>query len=280
MADSPVTSDQIRSWTQRDPVLSKLLQYIQNGWPTTVDPLVASFASKKSELSSHDGCILWGTGTDSGSGKRSHTSRAALWSSRMRSLSRMYVWWPTIDSDIEKTVRRCTNCQSVQSAPPVAPLQPWKWPTCPWSRVHIDFAGPFQNKLFLVVVDAHSKWVEAKVVSSTSSAAAINNLRTLFAQFGLPELIVSDNGPAFTSQEFKYFMRKNGIKHTKSAPYHPSTNGLAERAVQVVKQGLKKYKEGTMEERLAKVLFAYRITPHSTTGVPPAELLLGQKLRS
>ena len=182
-----------------------------------------------------------------------------------------------IDSDIEKTVRRCTDCQSVQSAPPVAPLQPWKWPTCPWSRVHIDFAGPFQNKLFLVVVDAHSKWVEAKVVSSTSSAAAINNLRALF---GLPELIVSDNGPAFTSQEFKYFMRKNGIKHTKSAPYYPLTNSVAERAVQVVKQGLKKYKEDTMEERLAKVLFTYRITPHITTGVPPAELLLGRKLRS
>ena len=93
----------------------------------------------------------------------------------------------------------------------MAPLQPWKWPTHPWSRVHINFVGPFQNKLLLVVVDAHSKWVEAKVVSSTSSAAAITNLRTLFAQFGLPELIVSDNGLAFTSQELKYFMKKIGI---------------------------------------------------------------------
>ena len=215
LADSLVISDQICSWTQRDPVLSKQLQYNQNGWPTTVDPLVASFASKKSELSSHDSCILWGSRVlilDLGREpilQELHCGHSGI--TKMKSLSRMYMWWPTINSDIEKTVRRCTDCQSVQSAPPVSPLQLWKWPTHSWSRVHVKFSGPFQNKLLLVVVAAHSNWVEAKVVSSTSSVAAITNLRTLFAQFGLPELIVLDNGLAFTSQEFTYFMKNNGI---------------------------------------------------------------------
>ena len=284
LAESPVTADQIRTWTQRDPSLSKLLQYIQSGWPGTVDPALSSFTSKKEELTSLNGCILWGTRVLIPKPGREavlqelHCGHPGI--TKMRSLARMFVWWPSIDSDIEKSVRRCSDCQSVQSAPPVAPLHSWKWPTRPWARLHIDFAGPFQHKTFLVVVDAHSKWVEAMVVSSTSSAAVITELRTLFARFGIPEVIVSDNGTGFTSSEFNDFVKRNGIKHITSAPYHPSTNGLAERAVQMLKQGLKKYKNGSFEERIAKVLLTYRIAPHSTTGVSPSELLLGRRLRS
>ena len=104
--------------------------------------------------------------------------------------------------------------------------------------------------------------------------------RTLFAQFGLPETIVSDNGPSFVSEEFATFLIQNRIKHITSAPYHPATNGLAERAVQIVKKGLKKEIGGTMEDRIAKLLMAYRTTPPSTTGVSPAELLQGRKIRT
>ena len=74
-------------------------------------------------------------------------------------------------------------------------------------------------------------------------------------------------------------MKKNGIQHLRSAPYHPSSNGLAERGVQILKEGLKKMTDGDMETRLARLLYHYRITPHSTTGVSPAELLMGRKLR-
>ena len=72
----------------------------------------------------------------------------------------------------------------------------------------------------------------------------------------------------------------NGIKRTFSAPYHPATNGQAERAVQSLKKGLREMSHGTVEERLTKFLFKYRITPHSTTGILPAELLIGRRLRS
>ena len=194
----------------------------------------------------------------------------------MKSLSRLYVWWPGINADIEKSVRLCHGCQEAQSVPPVAPLNPWKWPTRPWARLHLDFAGPFEGKNILIAIDAHSKWVEAVCTPSTSSSAIIEELRTLFAKFGLPESVVTDNGTGFVSQEFETFLKNNGIRHTTSAPYHPASNGLAERAVQIVKKGLKKVTVGSMNTRLAKVLFTYRITPHSTTGMSPAELLLGR----
>ena len=144
----------------------------------------------------------------------------------------------------------------------------------------LDFAGPFQGKNILVAVDAHSKWIEAVCTPSMSSSCVIEELRSLFAKFGLPEMVVTDNGTCFVSAEFEQFLRSNGIKHTTSAPYHPASNGLAERAVQTVKRGLKKVKDGTMSTRLAKVLLTYRVTPQSTTGQAPAELLLGRRPRT
>ena len=87
---------------------------------------------------------------------------------------------------------------------------------------------------------------------------------------------MSDNGAAFTSTEFQTFVQRNGFRHIRSAPYHPATNGLAERAVQTVKNALRKT-SGDIDTCLSRFLFQYRITPHSTTGRSPAELLLGRK---
>ena len=89
------------------------------------------------------------------------------------------------------------------------------------------------------------------------------------------DTLVSDNGSCFTSGEFELFCKSNDIVHLKSAPYHPATNGLAERAVQSIKQGLRKTKGQTFSEKLQKVLMAMPNTPHTTTGLKPAELLLG-----
>ena len=134
--------------------------------------------------------------------------------------------------------------------------------------------------MYLILIDAHSKWIEAFQTNTTTSTAVITELRTVYAKFGLPEMIVTDNGSNFVSAEFEDFLRKNGIRHITSAPYHPSSNGLAERAVQIVKKGLKKVVQGSISDRLAKILFTYRITPQGTTGVSPAELLLGKRPRT
>ena len=126
--------------------------------------------------------------------------------------------------------------------------------------------------MFLVVVDAHSKWPEVVPVSSTTSSSTIEVLRDLFARLGIPEQIVSDNGAQFVSEEFQAFVGSNGIRHITSAPHHPATNGLAERAVQTFKQALRSMDQSSkpVKEKLAKFLIAYRNTPQSTTGVSPA----------
>ena len=93
-------------------------------------------------------------------------------------------------------------------------------------------------------------------------------------------IMVTDNGSSFTSEEFKSFLSQNGIVHVTTAPYHPSSNGLAERAVQTFKNGLKRTPGATIQEKLSKFLFTYRITPQTTTGIPPAQLLMGRRLRS
>ena len=127
-------------------------------------------------------------------------------------LARSTVWWPGIDKDVDARVKNCPECQLHEKSPALAPLHPWEWPSRPWARIHIDHAGPFLGKLFLVVVDAFSKWLEVVIVPSTSSSATINVLRSIFATHGLPELLVSDNGTAFTSEEFHLFTKNNGIR--------------------------------------------------------------------
>ena len=104
-------------------------------------------------------------------------------------------------------------------------------------------------------------------------------------QHCLPEEVVSDNGPQFTSNEFGEFMSKNGIKHTLVPPNHPQSNGAAERSVRVVKEALVKQvlesnRARAMEHRLPDFLLRYRTTPHSTTGATPAELLMKRRLRT
>ena len=141
------------------------------------------------------------------------------------------------------------------------------------------------NDYFLVVIDSHSKWIEVKHMSSITTERTIDELRLIFATHGLPEEVVSDNGPQFTSTEFAEFMRKNGIKHTLVPPYHPQSNGAAERSVRVVKDALVKQvlegKKGiSMKHRLANFPFRYRTTPHSTTGVNPTELMVKRHLRT
>ena len=213
----------------------------------------------------HEGCILWGSqvvvpqqGCESVL-QQLHEGHPG--NMRMKSLARMYVWWPGIDQEIEKCVRTCHECQVNRSSPPVTPMQPWKWPTQPWAKLHLDYAGLFLDRMFLILIEAHSKWIEACCVTSATSAINIERSRQVFAQFGVPETVVTDNGACFTTREFELFLEVNGIRHLTSASYHPASNGLAERAVQIVKWGLQKVMQGTLTACLAKVSFSYRLTP-------------------
>ena len=281
----PVTSEAVARETRRDPILARVYESIVKGWSVRIDG-DKPYYERRNELTVHQGCILWGIRVVSPNKLQDrvleelHDSHLGV--VKMKALARSYVWWPNISGRLEELVKGCDGCQLNQRMPTKAPLHPWEWATAPWQRLHIDYAGPFQNSMFLVVVDAHSKWPEVIPMSSTTTSKTIEVLRDLFARFGIPDQIVSDNGPQFASEEFQAFIKSNGIRHITSAPYHPATNGLAERLVQTFKQALRSMFQSSkpVKEKLTKFLIAYRNTPHSTTGENPAQLLLGRPLRT
>ena len=124
---------------------------------------------------------------------------------------------------------------------------------------------------------SHSKWLEVKPVSAATSPVTFESFRSIFFTHGLPEMLVTDNGSVFTSAEFSKFLKQNGIRHVTS---HPASNGLAERAVQTFKESLRWNTEGSIDTRISRFLLQYRSTPHSTTGISPAEMLFGRRPRT
>ena len=197
----------------------------------------------------------------------------------MKELTRSYIWWPNLDRDLEEVSKSCMDCLAIRTNPPKTDLHSWSWPSKPWHRLHIDYAGPVNGRYFFVLVDAHSKWVEIYNTTGTSTKDTIDCLNHSFSIFGLPVSITSDNGPCFKSSEFSEFLRVRGIIHSCSAVYHPSTNGLAEKMVGTFKKQLSTSKK-PIQLLIDEFLFNYRLTPHSTTGVSPAELMFGRRLRS
>ena len=284
LSTTPLTAAQIKQWSRRDPIIAKVMDSVLHGGQYATTPQFKPYHDRKEELSVHDGCLLWGSRVIIPPAGRQkalelfHSGHPGA--SRMKSLARSYIWWPGVDTEIEQKVKSCHPCQLRRNTPPTSPLIPWEFPQHPWERLHADFAGPYEGKMFLVVVDAFSKWMEIIPLTTATSATTIESLRGIFATHGLPSTFVTDNGSQFTSAEFQSFMEKNGIRHLRSAPYHPATNGLAERAVQSFKRSMEKNTDGSIHTRVSRFLFLYRRTPHTTTGVPPAELLLGRIPRS
>lgn len=140
--------------------------------------------------------------------------------------------------------------------------------------------------MFLVVLDSLSKWVEVFAMHSITSLATIEKLRECFARFGLPETIVSDNGPQLTSWEFNQFCSKNGIKHITTAAYKPQSNGAAENAVKTFKCSMQKAltdpnnKNTSLETIINRFLFYYRSSVHSTTLETPYQLMFGREMKT
>ncbi|XP_055585283.1 uncharacterized protein K02A2.6-like [Uranotaenia lowii] len=158
----------------------------------------------------------------------------------------------------------------------------WKTPTEPFQRVHVDFAGPFLDTYFYILVDDYSKWPEIKVCKSTTAESTVIMCREIFSTFGIPSVLVSDHGVQFTSDLFQQFLRMNGVVHKMGAPYHPATNGQAERYVQTFKQKLKALKcsKSQLNLELSNILLTYRKMLHPTTGQSPSMLMCGRQIRS
>ncbi|UYV66609.1 K02A2.6-like [Cordylochernes scorpioides] len=280
-----INSSEVAKLTSKDPILSKVKFWAMNGWPERrVDDKFKDFVSKSSEISVHKDCLLWGSRVIIPERLRKdilnllHDTHIGIVGTK--ALARGLCWWPKMDGDIERMISSCAVCLSYSHDPPKTDVYPWIWPSRPWSRLHIDHAGPFQGKLFLVVVDAYSKWIEAKIVSTTSTETTINSLKEIFATHGLPDVIVSDNGTSFTSELFRTFLKRNGVRHILCAPYHAASNGQVEIAIQTLKNLLRKNSSGNWTTRLSRSLLSMRIAINSTTQKSPAQLLMNRNLKS
>lgn len=287
LEEFPMTKRELQNRTLNDKVLSQVILSTNRGWPEdrrNVKNELHTFFDKRYQLSIEENILIWQGRMVIPETLRNNTLHALHeghpGASGMKAMARFHVWWPNIDNEIEEFVKRCGNCQANRATQPEVPLFSWSIPSEPWSRLHIDYAGPFEGKHWLIVIDAHSKWMEVLPTRDTSTRKTIKLLRDIFARFGLPHLIVSDNGPQFKSEEFETWCKVNGIKHATSTPYHPKTNGLAERAVRTFKDRFNTMRYiSDLDKRLAEFLLAYRTTPQSTTGSTPSELLLGRRSR-
>ncbi|KAG6448146.1 hypothetical protein O3G_MSEX005332 [Manduca sexta] len=178
---------------------------------------------------------------------------------------------------------RCSVCGLKNH--PREPPAPWPAAVRAWQRLHIDYMTIGQ-KVYLVLVDAYSKWLDCIYMrNGTSTSALIDTLKAFFSNFGLPESLVSDNDVKINSAEFKQFCNFNGIQYITTPIYHPPSNGLAENSVRNCKKMLKCIiKENVpthqTQQKLLQYLFCYRNTVHCTTGQTPAQLVFGRKLRS
>ncbi|KAL0820594.1 hypothetical protein ABMA28_006437 [Loxostege sticticalis] len=277
----------IRKETLNDTILSRVFSYIRDGWPVEMDIReLRPYFNRKTELYCEMGCIMWGHRVVIPEKCRDKVLRELhdthMGVVKTKALARSYAWWPGIDEAVEAQCRACDVCAAQAPAPPHHRPCSWPWPSRPWSRLHLDFLGPIAGNKYFVIVDSSSKWIEIFKMPYTTAQMVINKLREVFARFGLPKQIVSDNGPPFSSEELSSFCQNNGIDHIFTAPYHPSSNGAAENAVKLCKRVIKKALIQKVEVELAlnRFLLIYRNTVHNTTGDSPSQLLLGRMVRT
>lgn len=275
--------------TMRDPILSKVCVSVLRGTLNSLehDDFI-HYRKKEVELSVEYNCILWGYRVVIPLKLRSkvlqHLHRSHLGMVKTKALARSYVWWPGIDRDIEHMIKSCNSCQELQSSPEKSSLIPWNPTDSAWSRIHMDYAGPIQNYYLLIIIDSFSKFAEVFKTKDLTSAFAISKVRELFCRYGLVDVIVSDNGSQFISNEFRTFLRINGVKQILTAPGHPATNGQAENFVKILKKSvisiLKSDDNCSLDTALNRFLIDYRNTTHLTTGETPAKLFFGRSLKT
>jgi len=280
-----LTRQSLRFQTEKDPILCKVITFVEKGWPQKkhLDEQLFSYFEKRNEISYEQNILMLNNRIIIPNKFRSqvikklhegHTGIVA-----MKSVARMSVWWPNIDRDIEREVKSCIDCNEHHPKVSESPLLLWNNTGKPWDRVHIDLAQ-LNNENWFFIIGSYSRWLEVFKLRNVTSEDIIRCFQRLFASYGICRIIVSDNGPQFCSREFRNFCNQNGIKHIRTTPYHSRSNGLAERVIRTFKQRFRKSsKEATNQtEQLQTFLFGYRTTVHRATGSTPAKLFLNREL--
>ena len=269
--------EEIKVETQKDKTMISLQNTIMQGWPnerSSTPHELYPYWNIRDELSAYQGLVLKGSKIVIPPTMRKeiltkiHAGHQGRDKCKQR--ARQVVFRPRSNSDINNMVDTCETCQRHQHNYQKESLKPYPVPTCPWQVIGTDLCE-INKKDYLVMVDAYSSYPEVIPLSSQSSDAVIKGMKVTFTRHVIPDVVHSDNGPCYRSQEFADFKNKWGFKHVTSSPHFPSSNGLVEKAVQTVKNIITKSIESGTDPCLG--LLAYRSTPidnHKS----PAELLM------
>lgn len=182
-----------------------------------------------------------------------------------------------MNSDIKEVIIRCEICAEFQAQNASQPMQSHPIPERPWSRVGANFFS-LNSKDYIVLVDQYSDYIEVKSLRDITSQSLIKFMKEQFSRHGIPDVLVSDNGPQFTSKEFASFAREWEFKHVTSSPYHAKSNGKAESAVKIIKKLFKKALKADKDPWLA--LLEYRNTPTAGLTTSPAQRLMSRRTKT
>ncbi|KAG1649806.1 putative phosphoenolpyruvate synthase [Nymphon striatum] len=269
---------ELKNKQRQDEVCSKVIQYVEKGWPkytSTNDTILRPYSENRGHLTLVDGILVYNDRIVIPMSERldilRRIHRGHLGITKCRALARQYVWWPGMSQAIAETVNNCHECLK-QRNDQKEPLLPREFPQRPWEHVGSDLFY-LKGKWYVLVIDYYSRYVEVGLLENLHSHGVINQLKSIFARHGVPELMTSDNGPQYASKEFEEFCGNYGFQHSTSSPKYPQSNGEAERAVQTVKNIFKKESDPYL------ALLAYRSSPLAN-GKSPAELLFNRKLRT
>ena len=275
---------ELRLATQSDPTLHSLTKTIHEGWPQSrkdCPEQLLEFWNFRQEISEEDGILYKKHRLIVPHSERLETLRVlhlghyAVHKMQLRALETVY--WPGINKDILKQYQSCKTCIKRSKSQRYEPLQSHPTPELPWHMVATDLFE-VKNSKYLLLVDFYSRFPVLHKLSSTTSKVLVQEMKTVFTELGVPNIIVSDRGPQHTSAEFKDFTKQWQIEHRVSSPRNPQSNGMAERCVQTMKSSLIK----TMEEgeNVDLALLTYKTTPLSHRLPLPAELLNSRKYKT
>ena len=270
--------------TSKDKELQSLKHYISTGWPSKRSQIPVSlhpYWNYRDELTVESGILMKNSKVlipetlKQKYLKQIHQGHQGIEACRSR--AREFVFWVNINSDLKEMVEKCDICQSQQNSTASVQKYVSEVPPHPWHTLGSDLFY-FQRIDFLVVVDYFSKYLIVRKIPSSTSSAVIKELGMIFSEFGNPLVFRSDNGPCYSSQEFKFFMQNWLVEHRTSSPHYPQSNGLAESMVKVSKNLIEKAIKQDLPWN--KLLLDYRCTPISSEIPFPAEILFGRKFRS
>ena len=276
--------DEVLHETNKDKELQSLKHYISTGWPAKRSQIPVSlhpYWNFRDELTVESGILMKNSKVlipetlKQKYLKQIHQGHQGIEACRSR--AREFVFWVNINNDLKEMVEKCDICQSQQNSTASVQKYVSEVPPHPWHTLGSDIFY-FHRIDFLVVVDYFSKYLIVRKIPNSTSSAVIKELGMIFSEFGNPLVFRSDNGPCYSSQEFKFFMQNWLVEHRTSSPHYPQSNGLAESMVKVSKNLIEKAIKQDLPWN--KLLLDYRCTPISSEIPSPAEILFGRKFRS